>query len=175
MLVTAANHDVKQSIARHAQADDWLAALVTVQTTGRYQGNGKRNVVRMNRGYGSRPGLGLAPAEGGIGAHVESDIRGMLRHRDAILNAHPEKYAADGGIELLWTEPWDGETSIPLGGGLLDPYFIEVCRRVRLQVAEGGGLRAHDGATPASRIDGAAACGNTGTSGRRRTRSAGPP
>ena len=38
------------------------------------------------------------------------------------------------GIGLLWTEPWDGESSVEIAK--LDPYFIEVCRRIRLDYTE---------------------------------------
>ena len=162
ILVTANNHDVKQSIARNASVDDWIMALITVQTMAKYDGNGKRNVVRMNKGLGSRPALGLAPAEGGVGAHVMSDIRRMLAYRDTLLAEHAEKFDGRHGIALVWTEPWDGTTTIPIGSGQLDPYFIEVCRRIRLQTRADGSIVAHDTMTEKHRIAGAEALGVVG-------------
>ncbi|HMQ22632.1 MAG TPA: hypothetical protein PKE00_09100, partial [Planctomycetota bacterium] len=40
-----------------------------------------------------------------------------------------------GGLGLVWLEPWDGEGQ--LEPSRLDPYFIEVCRRVRLIQLDG--------------------------------------
>ena len=42
---------------------------------------------------------------------------------------------ADRGIGLVWLQPWDGSEQIPFSD--LDPLYIEVCRRVRLQNAKG--------------------------------------
>ena len=162
MLVTAANHDVKHSIARNARPDDWIMALVSIQTMAKYDGNGKMNIVRMNQGLGSRPGVGLAPAEGGTGAHVMSDIRHMLAYRDTLLTEHPEKFDGKTGIALVWTEPWDGNTSIPLDGAELDPYFIEVSRRIRLATRADGSITARDTSTDKRRIEGKSANGIVG-------------
>ena len=43
----------------------------------------------------------------------------------------------DNGLALVWLSPWDGATS--LRPEELDPYYVEICRRVRL----GGGGWAH--------------------------------
>ena len=37
VLVSSTNHDMKQNIARRAQPDDWIAALITLQTSGGFQ------------------------------------------------------------------------------------------------------------------------------------------
>ena len=161
VLVTAANHDVKRSMAQQAHADDWIFTLVSVQTCGDYQGGGKQRIVRMNGGHSSRAGVGLAPTAGGRGAHLVSDIRRMLRHRERLLDDYPKMFAAEGGMALLWTAPWRGDDPLALDERTLDPYFIEVCRQIRL-VNEAGRIVGWDRTTRAPRIDGKAAKGNVG-------------
>ena len=70
LLVTSKNHDLKSSIAADAEVDDWVFSLVSLQTMSGYPGRGNYGIARMNGGYSSRPCLGLAPAEGGLGAHL---------------------------------------------------------------------------------------------------------
>ena len=41
----------------------------------------------------------------------------------------------EDGLALVWLRPWDGATS--LLPKQLDPYFIEICRRVRLVIRDG--------------------------------------
>lgn len=161
VLVTAANHDVKRSVARCAQADDWIFTLVSVQTCGDYQGGGKQRIVRMNGGHSSRAGVGLAPADGDRGAHLFHDIRRMLQRRERLLERYRTMFAAEGGLALLWTAPWRGDDPLPLDGGELDPYFVEVCRQIRL-AEEDGEIVGWDRTTKAPRIDGKAAAGNVG-------------
>ena len=136
LLATAKNHDVKSSIASHAEADDWVFALIDVQTMSGYLGAGHHRIARMNGGYSSRPCLGLAPADGGLGAHVVHDIRRMIELRDRLSHAYaPHYFDPENGLALLWLEPWDGTNSFRMEH--LDPYFIEICRRVRLGCRNG--------------------------------------
>ena len=128
LLVTSKNHDLKSAMAAEARPDDWLFALIDLQTMEGFMGAGNYGIARMNGGFSSRPCLGLAP-EGGNGAHLRRDIVAMLAMRDRIVREH-EHYAADGGIALVWMVPWDGTDSLSLRK--LDPFFIEICRRVRM-------------------------------------------
>lgn len=48
MLITARNHDVKQAVMTRAQPDDWLFALLTLQTMQGYGGATQYGVSRMN-------------------------------------------------------------------------------------------------------------------------------
>ena len=73
MLVTSKNHDVKGSRARRSQPEDWLFALLSLQTQEGILGAGNYGISRMNRGYASRPGVGVA-AVGLHGARWERDI-----------------------------------------------------------------------------------------------------
>lgn len=137
LLVTAKNHDVKSSVAAHGEVDDWLFALINVQTMGGFGGAGNYGIARMNGGYSSRPCVGLAPAEGGPGAHLAHDIRRMMRGREEVVSRFDDKlyFDPDAGLALLWLEPWDGVSSLRLDQ--LDPYFIEICRRIRLVWRDG--------------------------------------
>ena len=133
VLVTSKNHERKASIAMRNAPDDWFFALLDLQTMAGFQGVGNYGIVRMNGGFSARPCLGFTPADGGPGAHLLHDMRGMLAARDALLDRYP--FEPDNGLALLWTEPWDG--TIALEVERLDPYFVEICRRVRLQRAGG--------------------------------------
>jgi CRISPR system Cascade subunit CasA len=88
MLVTAKNHDLKQTLMAAAQPDDWIFALLTLQTMQGFLGAGNYGISRMNRGYGNRAALGIAPP-GGPGAHVRRDVLRLLVTRD--------HYASEGG------------------------------------------------------------------------------
>lgn len=158
LLVTSKNHDLKQAAATTSAPDDWVFALIDLQTMAGFLGAGNYGVARMNGGFSARPCLGLAPADGGFGAHVFYDIRRMLEHRPQLLE-RPEHYRPKNGTALLWTVPWDGATSLDLSD--LDPYFIEICRRVRLRIED---LRivAKTAGSRKSRVAAKAAHGNVG-------------
>lgn len=128
MLVTAKNHDLKASVGAQSDVDDWIFALITLQTM---DGNPGRNpgIARMNGAYGNRPAFSLAPTKG-IGAHVKRDITLLLDHRSALIRKYP---MTDNGIGLLWTHEWDGTKVEALNLNKLDPLFIEICRLIRLR------------------------------------------
>jgi CRISPR system Cascade subunit CasA len=127
ILVTASNHELKREVMETAAADDWLFALATLQTMQGIYGRSNYGVSRMNRGYGNRPALGIVPP-GGPGAHVRRDIGRLIELRGHI-PGHAG-FRSRGGLGLVWLLPWDGTTS--LKSSELDPYYIEICRRVRL-------------------------------------------
>ena len=60
---------------------------------------------------------------------------------------------------MLWIEPWSGTEQADLR--TLDPYFIEICRRVRLRV-EGHQFVAWTASSKRARINAKAAKGNLG-------------
>ena len=157
MLVTSKNHDVKRSVAGEASVDDWLFALVTLQTM---DGNPGRNygISRMNGGHGSRPAFSLAPI-GGIGSHVARDIIALLGARTAILDDYP---LSETGTALIWTVPWNSLKSEALLINELDPFYVEVCRRVRLLVSVRGKVSARRATTKAARIEAKQLNGRTG-------------
>jgi CRISPR system Cascade subunit CasA len=127
MLVTSKNHDLKGARAWLAKPDDWLFALVSLQTQEGFLGAGNYGISRMNGGFASRPGVGVAPV-GDWGARWREDVQMLLAQRDAIANQ--QGFAVDNGHALLWLLPWAGSDSLAMTS--LDPLYIEICRRVRL-------------------------------------------
>ena len=133
MLVTSKDHDLKAAVAAEAAMDDWIFALVTLQTMEGYGGARNYGISRMPSGYGNRPAFSITPSVR-PGRHIWRDIDALLRHRPAIL---AEYLVIDGGIGLLWVEPWDGTKAETLLINHMEPFYIEVCRRVRLRQAAG--------------------------------------
>lgn len=133
MLVTSKNHDFKRARAHRAEPDDWLFALVSLQTQQGEYGSGNAGISRMNKGYGNRPGVGVARV-GSWCARWLTDVAALLANRDQISNLYGLK--TEGGHALLWLIPWSGQDA-PVSMALLDPLYVEICRRVRLQVVAG--------------------------------------
>ena len=160
MLITARNHDLKQAVARRAAPEDWVYALVSLQTCEGYGGRGNNGIARMNGGASSRPLLGLAPVRRdgdismGPSAWWARDVRLLLKERG---RGSDSPVGTVGGLALLWCLHWpEGRQLEP---GALDPWFIEVCRRVRLE-QPGDTIRARRASSKAARIDAKALKGN---------------
>ena len=132
MLVTSRNHDLKSSVMGDSEPDDWLFALLTLQTMEGFLGAGNYGISRMNGGFANRPAIGVAPP-GGPGAHVRRDIERLVDVGGRPPNS--EGCAERDGLALVWLRPWDGATS--LARSELDPLYIEICRRVRLVETDG--------------------------------------
>ena len=161
MLIAARNHDLKQSVAAEADAEDWVYALVSLQTCEGYGGRGNQGIARMNGGAASRPMLGLVPANGqdhrvDASHHWKRDVRVLLSSREA---GEPTALGTPGGNALLWVVPWPERNRLQLDA--LDPWFIEVCRRVRL-VANGAGMSAECANAAEPRTSAKAFHGNVG-------------
>lgn len=124
MLVTAKNHDVKQERMTAASEEDWLFALVTLQTTEGFLGAGNYGISRMNGGFASRMSFGIRPVGGGAAGAFDRDVRRLIAHA----RTRPERST---GPALLWTIPWDGTQSLDYTE--LDEGYVEICRRVRLR------------------------------------------
>ncbi|MDO4230861.1 MAG: type I-E CRISPR-associated protein Cse1/CasA [Lautropia sp.] len=148
MLVTSKNHDVKGARARRAQADDWIFALLSLQTQEGFLGKGNYGISRMNGGFASRPGVGIA-AVGRWGRRWADDVARLLHERHEI--ARKMQLSLEGGYALLWLLPWKGTDSLAFNR--LDPFYIEVCRRVRLQLTEHGELFAKVVGTEVPRVE----------------------
>lgn len=146
MLVTSKNHDLKAARSRDAEPEQWLFALSSLQTQEGFLGAGNYGISRMNGGFASRPGIGVAVV-GGWGLRWQRDVATLLRERDGIASTYGLAHSQGHG--LVWLLPWDGTTSLSFN--LLDPFYIEVCRRVRLR-CDGAGLYAVGTGTKASRI-----------------------
>ncbi|MCB9492552.1 MAG: type I-E CRISPR-associated protein Cse1/CasA [Dehalococcoidia bacterium] len=146
LLITSKNHDLKGAVMAHAAPEQWLMALVSLQTSEGFGGAGNYGIVRMNGGYGSRVCVAFAPNLR-WGARFVRDVELLLSERDALADEHG--YRVSGGEGLLWLAPWDGRTSLSLTE--LDPYFVEICRRVRLTAA-GPSIQARRTTTKAPRV-----------------------
>ena len=133
MLVVSKNHDLKAAVGVHARVDDWIFALVTLQTMEGYGGARNYGISRMPSGYGNRPAFSITPYLR-PGGHIRRDIEALLQHRSAILD---EYLVIDGGIGLVWVETWDGTKAEALLINQMEPFYIEICRRVRLRQATG--------------------------------------
>jgi CRISPR system Cascade subunit CasA len=146
MLVTSRNHDLKAAVMIQAQPDDWLFALVTLQTMEGFLGAGNYGISRMNGGFASRPALGVAPP-GGPGAHFRRDVLRLLALRGT--TPMSATYVQQGGLSLVWLEAWDGASS--LRPEVLDEFYIEICRRVRL-IDDHGTIAARAGSSQVARV-----------------------
>jgi CRISPR system Cascade subunit CasA len=165
MLITSKNHDLKQSVAARAEADDWIFALISLQTCEGFGGSGNYGVARMNGGFSSRAFLGLMPlSDGGrtqarTGPWIMRDIVQMVHRRERQIERSAIGYPAEGGLALVWTAAWPqkAEMSVPE----LDIYFIEVCRRIRLDHNDGV-INARRGTSSGARIAGKVYNGRVG-------------
>ena len=158
LLITARNHDLKQAVARQAASEDWVLALVSLQTGEGYGGSGNQGIARMNGGSSSRPTVSLAPlpsrstriATPRLGAWFRRDVRALLDARERELEENDHfGFVAKGGIGLVWQAPWGEGEQLRLHQ--LDIWFVEICRRVRLRV-EDERLCALRGTSKATRI-----------------------
>ncbi|EGX99507.1 CRISPR-associated Cse1 family protein [Nitrospirillum viridazoti Y2] len=156
LLITAKNHDLKQAVAQQAAPEDFVYALVSLQTGDGYNGAGNYGISRMNGGSSSRPLLGLAPAvtdndaviSPRPGAWFRRDVLALLAARKSILRDFPD-FAEESGLALLWLAPWPEEGQLRINQ--LDPWYVEVCRRVRLLEA-GEKITAVKGTSKAARV-----------------------
>jgi CRISPR system Cascade subunit CasA len=128
MLITSRNHDLKKGRMRRSEPDDWLFALVSLQTQEGFLGAGNYGISRMNGGFASRPGVGVE-GSGKWGERWRRDVQVLLATR---AQTAAKRGLNEAGLGLLWLAPWDGVTSLSFSA--LDPHYIEICRRVRLLV-----------------------------------------
>ena len=139
MLITSKNHDLKQSVARQATPEDWVFALVSLQTCEGYGGSGNYGIARMNGGSSSRPMLGLAPGRDkdisvDPSAWWARDVRQLIAAREA---GQESGIGVVGGPALMWCFDWPEGRHGQFDLLDWDPWFVEVCRRVRLMEAGG--------------------------------------
>ena len=159
MLVTSKNHDLKSSVASSASIDDWLFALISLQTTEGFLGAGNYGVSRMNGGLGCRPAFSLTPSAR-PGIHAQRDIHALLQHRERLLDEY-DLFLSEASLDLLWLRQWDGTRPETIIAGL-DPFYIEICRRIRLMIASDGSLFAVRATSKAARINSRNLKGKTG-------------
>lgn len=127
MLVTSKNHDLKASRMLHCTAEDWCYALISLQTQEGFLGAGNYGISRMNGGFASRCGVGISPGAA-WGVRWLRDVRALQNDRDSVVSTFDLNDAQ--GHALIWLLPWDGLDSVVFTA--LDPWYIEICRRIRL-------------------------------------------
>ena len=159
MLVTSKNHDLKASVASTGDIDDWLFALISLQTSEGFLGAGNYGISRMNGGLGCRPAFSLTPSSR-TGVHAHRDIRALLNSRERLLDEH-DPFLTEAGIDLLWLRQWDGARPEMITAGL-DPFYIEICRRIRLMASADRNIFAVRATSKAARINSRALKGVTG-------------
>jgi len=139
VLQTAKNHDVKMQRMSALNEEAWVYALITLQTTSGFLGKGNYGICRMNGGFASRPFVHVVEDDTLKGRWREDTqrIMALVRNNDSehYLLRPKRPYSLDGCC-LLWTLPWNGSSSLGLDD--LHPFFIEVCRRVRLTELSSG-------------------------------------
>ena len=160
VLVTAKNHDRKCAQAIEGEPHLWLYALVTLQTTQGFSGRGNPGIARMNGGFSSRVLVDRRPNPR-WGPRVLRAMRMLLIYRKKLLRrVSDDLYRSDGGLALTWLQAWD--TDAPLSMAELDPFFIEVCRRVRLIATAASRTAALVRPANTPRVDAKALKGNLG-------------
>lgn len=155
LLITSKNHDLKQAIAHEGEPEDWVFALISLQTGEGFGGAGNYGIARMNGGSSSRALLALAPRSDKmlremaprLGAWFVRDIRAMQEYRAV---GSTVEYQQTGGLGLVWLTPWEDGDQLNLVD--LDQWFIEICRRIRLNTQDAR-LTALRGTSKAARIN----------------------
>lgn len=157
MLVTSKNHDLKAARMRSAEVDDWVMALISLQTQEGYGGKNNWGISRMAGGFGCRIAMGAVP-DGHVGCRWRRDLYVLLNSRASVVETYGLRH--EGGHGLLWLLPWDGSDSLSFSS--LDPFYIEICRQVRLTVGDSDVLLAKTSSSKESRIAEHAPRGGTG-------------
>lgn len=149
VLITSKNHEIKSSRIVDAQPENWIYTFITLQTMEGFLGRGNYGIVRMNGGFASRPKIGFSPGTG-WGEQFNHELNILLGAR-AELTQGIDGYDANGAA-LLWLQPWNGEASTQITLAECDPYFIEICRRIRV-INHAGTLQFWRASTSAAKIN----------------------
>lgn len=150
VLVSSKQHGEKVGTFGHVDVEDWVLSLVVYQTFSGFLGRGNYGIARQNGGFAARHGVSLTVSLR-PGPNWKRDCRVLLRNLDKLRKTAP--YPEEGGIRLLWLEPWQGGKQEALPVQKLHPLFVEVCRRVRLLDAGEGRIEYRDTGTAAARVD----------------------
>jgi len=156
LLETAKNHDVKMERIVAPAPEHWVYAMVSLQTMQGFSGRDNYGIARMNGGVSNRPAFAAARDLGWPTRFVR-DANLLLASRGEI--AADRTFDPETGRALLWLIPWDGLEQIAVNE--LDPFFIEICRRIRL-LEERGRIVARWTTTKATRIAAKEQKGNLG-------------
>jgi hypothetical protein len=135
-LIGSKEFERKSEAARAMTSAEVVYALIEYQGGAIFGGRGNYETPltpsRSGKGSGV-PFMGVR-MPGGLGATFRWDVSGMLAEWDRVRSVH----GLGGDVWALWTQPWDGTTSLPATS--LDPAFIPLARMVRLQPPDDGGF-----------------------------------
>lgn len=134
VLVTAKDHDVKMARARPDDAESWLYALLTYQTSSGFLGAGNYGTVRMNGGFASRCVVSLVGSTSTSERFID-ELAAVMAMRGAVLSGGIG--FVDRGVVLTWIRPWSRDQSQYTPSDL-EPWFIESVRPLRLVARDGG-------------------------------------
>jgi len=155
MLVTSKNHDLKASRMQRSTSEEWIYSLISLQTQEGFLGSGNYGISRMNGGFANRCGVGIHP-NGLLGRRWLRDIKALQASRQTVADDFDLK--ASDPIALVWLQPWDGSDSLSFCQ--LDPWYIEICRRIRF--TNNGALKANASGSKVARISAKDLNGRTG-------------
>ena len=98
-----------------------------------FLGQGNYGIARMNSGFGNRP---LVDMSAGLswGVRFRRDVELLLSARDYLIEQY--NYSPNG-FTLLWLSSWNGSKEARLPLDQCDPFFIEICRRIRFSEVNG--------------------------------------
>ncbi|UBQ04584.1 type I-E CRISPR-associated protein Cse1/CasA [Tepidimonas taiwanensis] len=147
VLVTSKNHDVKMARVGAEEVEAWLYALVLLQTTSGFLGQGNYGIVRMNGGFASRPvvawAVSLHPSQ-----RFQHEVAVVMQLRNSTVRTYG--YAARG-VTLTWVRPWSrSDHQFQLAD--LEPWFVEAARPIRLVRSPSGHLIALGATSKARQI-----------------------
>jgi CRISPR system Cascade subunit CasA len=155
VLVTSKNHDVKMARMRPESIEAWIFAIVLVQTTSGYSGQGNYGIVRMNGGYGSRPVVAWADSLHPSQRFI-NDTQALINLRSGVCSGVCKNFRyAQRGVVLTWLTPWDRTDHqfwLTKSEPQLEPWFIEAARSIRLRASADGSLFALGATSKARQI-----------------------
>jgi len=129
ILIMAKNHEIKMAKMHDPTVFHWILALISLQTLQGFLGAGNYGIARMNGGWGSRMMVGVYE-DITFAGRFNQDLKTLLETRDETISKFGFKR---DGKSLLWTIPWDGSKQSAVSIWDCDPYFVEVCRRIRFE------------------------------------------
>ena len=135
LVILSKDHELKIRRQGNGTPEQWVYALVALQTFDGYLGRGNYGIARMNGGLGARLVVSWS-LHTDTGNRFRRDLK-VLRATESRQRALDTAPFSRTGYPLLWAFEWDGDRAIELSD--IDPYAIEVCRRLRF--AKPGELR----------------------------------
>lgn len=134
VLATAKDHDVKIARVNPAVEELWTYALITLQTTAGFFGQGNYGIIRMNGGFASRSIVSLV-SDPAPSSRFREETSVALSCRAEMLGT-AFNYQSNG-VVLTWLKQWNRQQSL-YTLSVLDPMFIESARPIRLGNTETG-------------------------------------